>query len=86
MSEANSRKIQSLAVAPVVSADSNSQEAQMARSAKAIQLQGATDSAFDTVVERFCGSSGSSGSTVTLLGLSIVASLFLASLLYQKRR
>jgi len=39
--------------APIVSNDSNSQEAVLARSAKAIQVQSEVDSKYDTVLERF---------------------------------
>jgi hypothetical protein len=39
--------------APVVNEDPNSQEALLARSAKAIQVQSEADSKYDTVLERF---------------------------------
>lgn len=44
--------IQTVVAAPVVSDDSNSPEAKMAREAKELQVQSATDAKFDTVLKR----------------------------------
>ena len=74
------KPIQTIVYAPVVSSDSNSQEAILARNTKQIQSQSQSDSKFDTTLERFCGQQGS------LLSLTVVLSLFLASALVQRRR
>jgi hypothetical protein len=74
------KPIQTIVYAPVVSSDSNSQEAILARNTKEIQSQSQSDSKFDTTLERFCGQQGS------LLSLTVVLSLFLLSALVQKRR
>lgn len=66
---------------PVVSHDSNSPEAKMARDAKMLEAQSHTDSAFDTKLERFTGSQ-----TTALGGLTVALSLLLLSLVLQKRR
>ena len=44
--------IQEVVAAPIVSADSNSPEAKLARDAARIQNQSATDSKYDTVLNR----------------------------------
>jgi len=48
--------VQDIVTAPVVGDDPNSAEAKLARQAKTIQAQAATDSAYDTVIERFSDS------------------------------
>ena len=73
--------IASLAIAPVVSHDSNSPEAKMARDAKMLEVQSQTDSKFDTKLERFIGSQ-----TTVLSALTIALTLLLVSLAFQKRR
>lgn len=78
--EAKSKQIQALAVAPVVSADSTSQESILARQARELQIQSATDSKYDTVLERFQGQPSS-----LLVGLAVAGSLLLVSLVYQRR-
>jgi len=50
------KRIQDVQPAPVVSNDPKSPEAILARNAKTIQLQAASDSTFDTVLERFSDS------------------------------
>ena len=75
------KPIAALAFAPVVSHDSNSPEAKLAADAKKLEVQSSTDSTFDTKLERF------TGSQTTLLGsLTLALSLFLLSLVLQKRR
>jgi hypothetical protein len=73
--------------APVVSTNSTSPEAILARKARALELQSEEDSSFDTKLERktegFCG--GQQEQTSMLLGLVVAASLFLASRLYKRR-
>lgn len=72
--------------APVVSANSTSQEAILARKARALELQSEIDSTFDTKLERkvdgFCG--GQEQISI-LLGLAVAASLFLVSSLTKRR-
>lgn len=72
--------------APVVSVNSTSPEAILARKARALELQSEYDSTFDTKLERttvgFCGGPEQ---TTLLLGLTVAASLFLASYLYKRR-
>ena len=75
------KPIAALAFAPVVSHDSTSPEAKLARDAKKLEVQSSTDSAFDTKLERFTGSQ-----TTLLGGLTLALSLFLLSLVLQKRR
>lgn len=50
------KRVQDIQPAPVVSTDSTSEESILARNAKTIQLQAASDSKFDTVLERFSNS------------------------------
>ena len=75
------KPIAALATAPVVSHDSNSPEAKMARDAKMLEAQSDKDGAFDTKLERFIGSQ-----TTILSGLTVALSLLLLSLAFQKRR
>jgi len=75
------KPIAALAFAPVVSHNSNSPEAKLAADAKKLEVQSSTDSTFDTKLERFTGSQ-----TTLLGGLTVALSLFLLSLVLQKRR
>jgi hypothetical protein len=75
------KPIAALVEAPVVSSDTTSPESQMAREARKLQVQAATDGAYDTVVERFCG-----GPTVSLASLAVVLSLFLLAHIGRRRR
>ena len=75
------KPIAGLAFSPVVSHDSNSPEAKMARDAKMLEVQSSMDSKFDTKLERFVGSQ-----TSILSGLTVALSLLLVSLIVQKRR
>jgi hypothetical protein len=72
--------------APVVSVNSTSPEALLARKARALELQSETDSSFDTKLERtsvgFCGGPEQMS---LLLGLTVAASILLASCLYKRR-
>jgi hypothetical protein len=56
------KKVQDVQPAPVVSTDSTSPEAILARNAKSVQLQADSDSVFDTVLERFSASESDSDS------------------------
>ncbi len=67
--------------APVVSIDSTTPEAIMAREAKKLQVQADMDSFYDTKLERFCGSS-----TPPLLGLTVALGLLFLSKVFQRRR
>ena len=40
--------------APVVSSDSNSPEAELAKSSATLQFQSQSDGVYDTTIERFC--------------------------------
>ena len=75
------KPISALVAAPVVSSDSNSPEAKMARDAKMLEAQSEKDGAFDTKLERFVGTQ-----TTILSGLTLALSLLLLSLVFQKRR
>jgi hypothetical protein len=75
------KPIAAMALSPVVSSDSNSPEAKLARDAKMLEVQSHTDSAFDTKLERFCGQQ-----TTLLGGLTVALSLFLLSSLIQRRK
>lgn len=75
------KPIHSLAMAPVVSTDSNSPQSKMARDAKLLEVQSSTDSKFDTKLERFVGAE-----TTVLSGLTVALSLLLISSLFQKRK
>ena len=56
MSSISAEKVETIISAPVVNTDSLSPEANLARSAKRLQVQAEIDSKFDTVIERFyCG-------------------------------
>ena len=74
------KPIAAIVYAPVVSTNSTSPEAILARNTKQIQAQSHTDSHFDTNIERFCGQQGS------LLSLTIILSLFILSTIVQKKR
>ena len=75
------KPVSAIAYAPVVSTDSNSPEAILARNNAKIQAQSVADSHFDTVLERFCGQQ------TTLLGsLTLILSLFFISSLFQKNK
>ena len=63
-----------IVVAPVVSTDSNSPEAKMARDAKRLEAQSDTDAKFDTVLERFVDVSQCIDSTL-LIGVAAFAYL-----------
>lgn len=72
--------------APVVSVNSTSPEALLARKARALELQSETDSTFDTKLERTtAGFCGGPEQTSLLLGLTVAATLFLASCLYKRK-
>lgn len=75
------KPIAGFAFSPVVSHDSNSPEAKIARDAKMLEVQSNVDSRFDTKLERFVGSQ-----TTILSGLTVALSLLLVSLLVQKRK
>lgn len=75
------KPIAGFAFSPVVSHDSNSSEAKIARDAKMLEVQSNVDSRFDTKLERFVGSQ-----TTILSGLTVALSLLLVSLLVQKRK
>ena len=81
--------VAAVSAAPVVSTNSNSSEALLARKARALELQSQTDSAFDTVIERkegFYGCDSSISSTTSLLtGLSIAAGCILLLQLVKRR-
>jgi hypothetical protein len=56
MSNIAANKVETIISAPVVSTDSSSPEAILARDAKRLQVQAEVDSKFDTVLENFyCG-------------------------------
>ncbi len=56
MSNIAANKVETVISAPVVSTDSLSPEANIARDAKRLQVQAEVDSKFDTVLENFyCG-------------------------------
>ena len=72
--------------APVVSVNSTSPEALLARKARALELQSDTDGKFDTKLERTtAGFCGGPEQTSLLIGLTVAASLFLASCLYKRK-
>ena len=78
--------VAAVTAAPVVSTNSTSPEAILARKVRSLELQSEMDSSFDTKLERkedgFCGGQEQ---TSLLLGFTVVASLFLASSLYKRR-
>jgi hypothetical protein len=56
MSDISPEKVETIISAPVVSTDSLSPEAILARNAKRLQVQAEVDSKYDTVLENFyCG-------------------------------
>ena len=91
--------VQKVVLAPVVSADSNSPEAKMARDAKRLEAQTSTDAKFDTVLDRtgarmpadgntfqenFCNAYDiATNRTAILIGISAI---LLATILMKKRR
>lgn len=58
--------------APVVDSNPNSPASKMAADAKRLEVQSATDTAFDTVVERFCGDPFPMTKKVILLSAAIL--------------
>jgi hypothetical protein len=73
MAAQSTRPIEAIIQAPVVSADSQSPEAQLMRNAKRLEAQAAVDTRFDPVLENF---------TVNkpLLGLTVALSLMVVAL------
>lgn len=78
---ADNKEIADVAYAPVVSVDSTSKEAILARNAKEIEAQAKVDGKFDTTLERFRGTQ-----TTLLGGISVAMFLLLVSAVFQKRR
>lgn len=83
MSIPAAEKVEMIVNAPVVSTESTSPEAILARNAKRLQVQAEADSKFDTVLEGFgCGSKSINQS---LLGSVFAVALLFAGAAYFRR-
>ena len=71
-------KIKMLVASPVVSSDSTSEESQLARLAKQIEVQASADSQYDLVVERFV--SQQQPISIPLTATFVVLALFTLSM------
>ena len=84
MSSVSADKIELILAAPVVTTDSSSPEAVLARSAKRLQVQTEIDSKFDTVIERFyCGPEPIN--TPLLISFIAVGLLFAGATIFRSR-
>lgn len=84
--QTQSSTVAAVNAAPVVSVNSTSSEALLARKARALELQSETDSSFDTKLERItAGFCGGPDQISVLFGLTVAATLFLASCLYKRK-
>jgi hypothetical protein len=81
MSTIAAEKVEMIVNAPVVSTDSTSPEAILARSAKRLQVQAEADSKFDTVLESFCDQSLDSS---LLFSVSVMAILFAGAAYFRR--
>ena len=81
MSIPAAEKVEMIVNAPVVSTDSTSPEAILARSAKRLQVQAEADSKFDTVLEQFCDQSLDSS---LLFSVSVMAILFAGAAYFRR--
>ena len=68
---------------PVVSSDSTSEESQLARLSKQIEVQASADSQYDLVVERFMNQQQSI--SIPLMGTFVALALFAASMFVKSR-
>ncbi len=83
MSTIAAEKVEMIVNAPVVSTDSTSPEAILARSAKRLQVQAEADSKFDTVLENFCDQSTAINSSL-LFSVSVMAILFTGAAYFRR--
>ena len=81
MSTIAAEKVEMIVNAPVVSTDSTSPEAILARSAKRLQVQAEADSKFDTVLENFRDQSLDSS---LLFSVSVMAILFAGAAYFRR--
>lgn len=83
MSTIAPEKVEMIVNAPVVSTDSTSPEAILARSAKRLQVQAEADSKFDTVLENFRDQSTAIDSSL-LFSVSVMAILFAGAAYFRR--
>ena len=84
MSKIAADQVQMLVAAPVVSTESTSPEAILARNAKRLQVQAEADSKYDTVLESFRCQSQSINPSL-LISVGTIGLLFVGSILLRKR-
>lgn len=78
-------RIDSVVTAPVVSIDSTSSEAKLARNARALEAQAEVDTLYDTKIERFY--SEPAPISIPLVGVAVALGLWgLVCILLPKRR
>ncbi len=83
MSTIAAEKVEMIVNAPVVSTDSTSPEAILARNAKRLQVQTDVDSKFDTVLERFRDQSPAIDSSL-LFSVVVVGILFVGAAYFRR--
>lgn len=81
--QTEAEKIKLLVSSPVVGSDSTTEESQLARLAKQTEIQAATDSQYDLVVERFMNQQ--QPVSIPLLGTFVALALFGLSLFVKSR-
>jgi hypothetical protein len=79
--EEKAKKVDSIVYAPVVSSDSNSEEAILMRQAKALEAQAAVDTKYDAIVERFINPQPIS---LPLVTFAVSLSFFAIAVLFRK--
>ena len=81
--QSDAEKVKMLISSPVVSSDSTSEESQLARLSKQIEVQASADSQYDLVVERFMNQQQSI--SIPLMGTFVALALFAASMFVKSR-
>lgn len=85
MSNIAANQVQMLIAAPVVSPESSSPEAILARNAKRLQVQAEADSKYDTVLESFrCQTQSQPINSSLVISAVTVGLLFVGSILLRK--
>jgi hypothetical protein len=81
--QSDAEKVKMLISSPVVSSDSTSEESQLARLSKQIEVQASADSQYDLVVERFMNQQ--QPISIPLMGTFVALALFAASMFVKSR-
>lgn len=79
----DAKKVKMLVTSPVVGSDSTTEESQLARLAKQIEIQSSADSQYDLVVERFMNQQ--QPISIPLMGTFVAFALFALSMIVKLR-